>query len=222
MYKRVPYLFLLIPLFFLSSCFELVEELTLNNDGSGEFQFTANLSQSKTKLKSIMLMDKVNGYKVPKEAEIRKEIESICTLAKKTGGISKVKRTIDFNEFIFSFSCHFDSVESLNQVVKNFRLSKKVRNNNHDQQFKYDKKSKRLYRNFDAALKQEYNQLKTEDKKIFKGATYVSICRFQGQVKATSNRTTKTSPNKKATMLKVEVLDVINRKETVKNTITLK
>lgn len=222
MHKRTSYLFLLIPLFLLSSCFELVEELTLNKDGSGEFQFTANLSQSKTKLKSIMLMDKVNGYKVPTEADIRKEIESICSLARKTKGISKVKKTVDFNDFIFSFSCHFDSVESLNQVVKNFRVSKKVRNNNHDQQFRYDKKNKKLYRNFDAALKQEYSRLKTEDKKIFKEATYVSVCRFQGEVKATSNRTTKTSPNKKATMLKVKVLDVINRKETVKNTIALK
>ena len=215
-------LLLILLVFFCSSCFELVEEVSLNKDGSGDFEFTANLSQSKTKLKSIMLMDKINGHKVPSQAEITKEIEAICTLAKKTKGISNVTRTIDFENFIFSFKCHFDSIELLNTVVKNFRLSKKVANKNHDQQFSYNKKKKTLFRNFDAALKQEYARLNAEDKKVFKGATYVSVYRFKKEVKSTSNSKTKISPNKRATMLKVNVLDVINKKSSIKNTIKLK
>ena len=220
--KSIYPLILIFVVSLFSSCFELVEEVTLNNDGSGEFEFTANLSQSKTKLKSIMLMDKINGHKVPSQADVTKEIVAICTLAKKTKGISKVSRSIDFENFIFSFKCQFDSVEALNSVVKNFRLSKKVTNKNHDKQFTYDKKKKILYRNFDAALKQEYTRLNAEDKKVSKGATYVSVYRFHKEVKATSNSKTKTSPNNKATMLKVNVLDVINKKSSLKNTIKLK
>jgi len=217
-FKLLTVLFLLL----LTSCFELVEEVTLQPDGSGEFEFTANLSQSKTKLKSIMLMDKVNGYTVPSQSEVRKEIEAICRLATKTKGITKVDKTIDFENFIFSFRCHFDSIESLNEVVKNFRMSKKVVNSNHDKQFTYDKQKKVLTRNFDAALKQEYSRLKTEDKQVLKGATFVSIFRFQKEVQSTTNIKTKTSPNKKATMLKVKIVDVVNKKSTLKNTVKLK
>ena len=68
--KHTPYLLCFLVLL-CTSCFELVEELTLNENGSGEYEFTANLSQSKTKLKSIMLMDKVNGYEVPSQEKIK-------------------------------------------------------------------------------------------------------------------------------------------------------
>ena len=54
--------------FSFTSCFEIVEEVTLKKDGSGEMSFSINLSQSKTKLNSIMLMDSINGYKVPKKS----------------------------------------------------------------------------------------------------------------------------------------------------------
>ena len=50
--------------------------------------------------KMPMLMEKVNGYRVPSQEEITKEINSICALARKTNGISKVKSEINFDDFI--------------------------------------------------------------------------------------------------------------------------
>ena len=220
--KKVTYIFLILSCFFLTSCFEILEEVTLNKNGSGEFEFTANLSQSKTKLKSIMLMEKVNGYKVPSQKEVRAEIDKICALAKKTKGITAVKKTIDFENFIFSFSCKFDSVETLNKVVKNIRLSKNVKNANHDNQYSFNRATKSFQRNFNNVFKGEYSKLKAEDKKVFKDANYVAIYRFKDEIKSVSNTKVKTSPNKKATMLKVKIVDVINKKSSIKNTIKLK
>ena len=220
--KIFTYVLLLFSCLFLTSCFEILEEVTLNENGSGEFEFTANLSQSKTKLKSIMLMEKVNGYKVPSQKEVKDEIDKICALAKNTKGITGVKKTIDFENFIFSFSCKFDSVETLNKVVKNIRLSKKVNNSNHDNQYSYNRQSKTFQRNFNNSLKAEFSKLKAEDKKVVKDANYIAIYRFKKEVKSVSNSKTKTSPNKKATMLKVKIVDVINKKASIKNTVKLK
>jgi len=44
----------------LSSCFEIVEEITMNDDGSGNILMTLNFSRSKSKIKSILLMDSIN------------------------------------------------------------------------------------------------------------------------------------------------------------------
>ena len=53
-------------LLLLSSCFDIVEEIDLNENGSGTYGITLNLSQSKIRLSSIMLLDSSQGYKVPK------------------------------------------------------------------------------------------------------------------------------------------------------------
>ncbi|MEC3880624.1 hypothetical protein [Parapedobacter sp. 10938] len=66
---------LLLPLCALfSSCFQLIKEMTVNSDGSGTFALTANLSQSRSKLASVMLLDSINGHKVPSKPDVRKEI----------------------------------------------------------------------------------------------------------------------------------------------------
>lgn len=48
--KRILFLFILGILFGASSCVEIIDDLTLNEDGSGTFKYTVNLSSSKVKL----------------------------------------------------------------------------------------------------------------------------------------------------------------------------
>lgn len=69
-YKLLSFI-VLIP--FLSSCFEVIEEIALKNDGTGDVVLTINLSQSKTKVASVMLLDSVQGYKVPSKQKIQQE-----------------------------------------------------------------------------------------------------------------------------------------------------
>ena len=45
----------------LSSCFQIIEEITMRNDGTGDVLLTINLSQSKTKVATVMLLDSVQG-----------------------------------------------------------------------------------------------------------------------------------------------------------------
>ncbi len=79
-----------------SSCFEFIEEINLNNDGSGVMQLTLNLSQSKSKVASIMLLDSIHHYKVPDKQEIQKKMNEAVAYLRKQNGISDVKDNIDF------------------------------------------------------------------------------------------------------------------------------
>nr|BFF39643.1 hypothetical protein BACY1_14480 [Tenacibaculum mesophilum] len=73
MNKKILLLFSTISILLFTSCFEFVEEVSFNKDGSGSAVLTINLSKSKTKLASIMLLDSINGYKVPSKVTIRKK-----------------------------------------------------------------------------------------------------------------------------------------------------
>ena len=74
-------------LLLLSSCFQVVEEVTLKNDGTGEMQLTVNFSQSRSKLASIMLMDSLNGYKIPSEKDIQQFMNETVDYLNKSKGM---------------------------------------------------------------------------------------------------------------------------------------
>ena len=59
------------------ACFEIVEEVSLNNDGSGSFCFTINMSQSKLNINAMLLLDSVNGRPVPKMENMKKTVSAI-------------------------------------------------------------------------------------------------------------------------------------------------
>src|SRR5690606_34266997 len=116
--KRCLFPFILFPLCALcSSCFQLIEEITVNTDGSGTLALTANLSQSRSKLASVMLLDSVNGYKVPSKKEIREELEEVSNTLRAIEGISKVSHTVDFENYILNIRFSFKNVANLNDIT---------------------------------------------------------------------------------------------------------
>ena len=80
------YLLLFACLIFFQSCFEIVETVFLNTDGSGNFQLVLNLSKSKTKINSLIKMKTVNGHDIPSKEEIKDKIADIEKTATKTAG----------------------------------------------------------------------------------------------------------------------------------------
>lgn len=222
-FKRIFYFLLLgiIALSF-SSCFEIIEEINVSNNGSGDVTFTLNLSQSKTKLSSIMLLDSVNGYKVPSEKELRGEINNAVVYLRKTNGISNVKSTADFDNFIASVSFSFKNVSNINNLTKSILKDQesKVFNNS---SYNYDPASGLFVRKYEqfGSARTEFNKLKNADKEVFKTADYVSIYRFQSPVAKMNNSKAVVSKSKKAVMLKTSVLDIINGKANLSNQIQL-
>ncbi|GGI23980.1 hypothetical protein [Pedobacter mendelii] len=218
-YKLLLFI-VLIPI--LSSCFEVVEEISLRNDGTGDVALTINLSQSKTKVASIMLLDSVQGYKVPSKLKIQQELSEAVAYLKKSQGISNVKSTSDFNNYIATISFSFKDVSNINNITKNILTQQKIKATN-TSSYSYIKTTKTFIRKYQAlsTTKTEFNKLKSKDKAVFNGATYTSIYRFESPVTNTTNPASNLSKSKKAVMLKSSIMDLINGKINVSNQIQL-
>ncbi len=213
--------FLLI--FSLSGCFEVIEEITLNDDGSGHITMTVNFSQSKTKLNSIMLMDSINDYKVPSTADIDTQIKKMVSEVKAVDGVSNVQYQTDFENYIFSVSCDFASIDVLNDIITHFVTSEvKARDLRKNKQFSYDAGKKIFKRNYHYNLAREIENMRKKDREVLDDASVTTIYRFESDIVSCQNKDAKISGSKKAIMLKVDAEDMITNKNNIKNTIHLK
>ena len=94
----MKYLFSLITiglLFSFTSCIEIIDDLAVNEDGSGTFKYNVNISSSKIKLNSYLALDSLDGKRVPSLDEIKGYVDDVVTSLKKQKGISNL--TIESN-----------------------------------------------------------------------------------------------------------------------------
>src|SRR5690606_20993500 len=124
-YKIKLSLVLFVMLFSLSSCFQFIEEITLNANGSGTMKLTLTMSQSKAKLASIMLLDSVNNRKVPSQKDIENAMTESVDFLKKAEGISNVKKTTDLKNYILSLSFDFTELSKINNLSKKMMAKQK-------------------------------------------------------------------------------------------------
>ena len=217
-------LYLLLPfcLFFWTGCFEILEDITVKANGTGTFYYTVNMSQSKGKLKSVMSLDSVDGYRIPKKADILKDLEKAKTTMQAVKGISNVQVTSNFEDFIFSMKFDFTSVAALNeglqQLAQAFSTEKK-RIPEADNNFSltatfFERKS-----NYNP--KKESSKLKAKDAEILAKATYTSVYHFEKTIKGFANKDAKLSPNKKNVMIKVNLLQLVKGEKQIANKIEL-
>ncbi len=206
----------------LSSCFETVEEINLNNDGSGRMTLTFNGSQSKAKLASVMKLSSVNGHKVPTVAEIKNELAQTAARLRAIPGISNVKTNADFQNYILSVSFDFKEVAQINTAFSKMLTAYQIPTYN-AASYTYNKGTKTFTKTYqlNPATRKQYNELKQEDKEVFKSAQYTSVYRFQSVVKSMANTKASIATSKKAVMLKTPILNIINAGASVNNTIQL-
>lgn len=223
MKRIIHFMIFLLSIFCLTSCFDVVEEINMKSNGSGTIQGTLNLSKSKTKVASLMKLDKIDGIQIPNQAEIRKEMAVIVNLLKNTPGISNVKQRLDFDNYIASISCDFQNVQALNAYTNTLSKHFKAKISSYSS-YSYDPGSNTLKRNYKHSTegKKEFEKLRPENRQSFGQAFYTSIYRFENLVAKQQNNLAKVSPNKKAVMLKVNIPDLINGKVDLTNTIVLK
>jgi len=206
----------------LSSCFQVIEEITMKNNGTGDVVLTINLSQSKTKVASVMLLDSINGYKVPSKQKVQQKLNEAVAYLRKSDGISNVKSSADFNNFIATISFSFKDVSNINNITKNILAQQKIKATNNSS-YSFNKTTHIFSRKYQpiGTAKTEFSKLKSQDKAIFNTATYTSIYRFESPVTTTSNPASNVSKSKKAVMLKSSIMDLINGKINVSNQIQL-
>jgi hypothetical protein len=217
--KKIHFIPLLLFVFMFQSCFEVIEEVKMKDDGSGHFNFVINLSQSKSKINSILKMQKINGHTIPSKEEIKNEASKVEWNAKNTVGISNVKTNIDLTNYIFTIDLDFQKISNLNAVFLKLKSNKKIDQTIATDYFTYN--DKKFIRSQKVPIKALYDKLEKADKEIFQTAKYTSVYKFDSTIKSFSNKNATASKSNKAIKLNGSVIDVINGNEKIENTITL-
>lgn len=206
----------------LMSCFEVIEDVALKQDGSGTLKLTLNLSQSKTRLAAVMLMDSIHGHKVPDRAEITAHMQQSADWLKTLKGISNVTQSVDFDNFTATISFSFRQVNDINNI------SKKILEQYHVQTklsatYDYDQANATFIRDYHYSndVVTQFDGLKERDKKILNAASYTCIFRFNNTIDHYSSQGAKVSSNQQALMQRFPVSDLINGKADLSNKIQL-
>lgn len=212
---------LLIPIFLLTSCFDILDKVNLKADGSGEYSLILNASKSKTRLASISKMETINGKKVPKKSEIEDKINDAAKIFRTTPGISNVKTSLDFENYIIKLSCNFRKIEDINAGLAQLKAKNILGKMVPTQIYSHNSAKKTFSKNKVSTFKKEYEQLSKADKEVFTDARYISILQFENNIQSQSNPTYQMSPNKKALKQEGKILDFIFQKKQIQNTILL-
>ncbi|MDV7696774.1 hypothetical protein N6B72_07575 [Chryseobacterium soli] len=210
---------LLFLLLLLTSCFDIVDKVNVKADGTGEYTVILNASKSKTRLASISKMETVNGKKVPKKSEIESKINEAARIFKATPGISNVKTTMDFDNYIIKLSCNFKKIENINAGLEQLKAKNIVGKMIPTQIYSQNLAKKSFTRNKINTFKSDYDKMSTADREIFTNAKYTSILQFENTISSQSNSSYSLSPNKKALKLDANVLDLILQKKQIQNNI---
>ena len=212
---------LLLPLLFLVSCFDILDKVNVKADGSGEYSLILNASKSKTRLASISKMETINGKKVPKKSEIEAKINEAARIFKSVPGISNVKTSMDFDNYIIKLSCNFKKIENINAGLDQLKAKNILGKMVPTQIYSHNSAKKIFTRNKINTFKSDYDKLSTADKEVFNNAKYTSVLQFENTVKSQSNNAYQLSPNKKAMKLEGNILDFILQKKQIQNNIIL-
>lgn len=208
--------------FSLSSCFELIEDIRINSDGSGRFQLTLNLSQSKTQVSRLLTRDSIAGSPIPKIQQIDSALHRATATLKAMEGISDLSLETDYQNYIVKAGFSFSSIEHLDQAFdtlqngfstpqKTIQLPVTYSQNNN--QF-----SRAIENNFLAQLNDKIGNFGFGE---LLGAKLTSIYRFDNPVSNSTIPTTRISSSKKSTMTKCTLKEFIENPAYADLTITM-
>ena len=215
-------LFSTLLLVLLSSCIELIDDLTIHNDGSGTFKYILNLSASKIKVNSILALDSIDGKKVPSLKEISEKLNNFALNLKTQPGITNVSMIIKEDDLIVKFSCDFASINEFHNALKAAILfmnnGKEIKELNQNW-LSWD--GKILKRNIPLLSLTISEELKKTELDLLKTGSYTSINHFDRPIDHAEKPETKLNPSKTASMLKVNTFDLQNNYSLIENTIYL-
>lgn len=215
-------IYLISLLFGLSSCIEIIDDLTLNPDGSGTFKYNINLSASKVKVNSILALDSLDGKKVPSLDEIKERIDKISLELRSQQGITQVVVDANYTDYILKLSFDFTSLDALQNGVKAvIKLESGDRPLN---QLDYDWVSfddNKLSRSIPQLNIKQSKKLDDADRELLKTGSYTAITRFGKDIKTYSNEEAMLSKNKKAVLLRTDPYSLLQNPNLLDNTIEL-
>lgn len=218
MIKLSKYLLLIVLTMSLSSCFELIEDTTLHADGSGSYKLTLNLSSSTTRINSIMAMDTIDGKKVPSRQELKTKMQEYISMLNSKEGISNAEGSLNTENWIIKLDLNFASLAHLKAGL--IDLSKDI--NQHEtseevNQLKLSYANGVYQRELGAFIPEKWKkEVKSdEDFSRLKEGKCIFIQRFDQEVAEVSSTNARISKSKKAVMLQLSPLEIVNNPQKI-------
>lgn len=217
--KRLQVICVVCISFLLVSCFEVIEDITINKNGSGHLKVILNASQSRSDINALLLLKEVNGHPIPSLSAIKSKIVSFKDSVQQMAGFSNVKTQFDDKNFILVFEADFDKVERLNSGI--YRLWNKYDRTSSKREVYFKYVNQVFTRKPGQLFNAIYLKMQSADRKVLQNATYTALYRFEQLVKAQKNSMAKISPNKKVVFLKLPLQLMIEKPSYWYNIITL-
>ncbi len=217
MKQVIPFLLIF---FAVSSCIEILDDITFNTDGSGTFRYTLNLSSSQVKINSILALDSLDGKKVPSLSDIQDRFVFFSEYLAAQEGISNVQIDTNYSKYIFKVKCDFTNVSSLQSGFQNSLQATFKQLENEEMSYKWITwNGNVMTRKVPDIDKMSLPSFKSEDSDLLKKGNYTSITRFENKIDSCNNSDAILSKNQKAVMLRKSVFDVINHHQVMDNII---
>jgi len=213
----------LVLIFMLSSCIEIIDDITMNTDGSGTFKYHVNLSASKVKINSVLALDSLEGKKIPSRDEIIGRINHFVSVFEQKNGILNVKVDCDMENYIIKLACDFKSVRLLQDAITS-TLEEELNENSNvmgDNTDWLTWTGDSFIRSVPDFTIKKTKELKPEEISLLKQGNYICISRFNRQVKECSNVNAQIAKNNQAVMLKTNVYSLNQNLNLLENTIYL-
>ncbi len=208
----------------LTGCFQIIEEINMKADGSGEMVLTLDMSQSVDKVRAYLDAGVVEGKEIPSQSRIQSFLDDLEGDLRTMPGLSGVDIQSNWTSFIFKVRCRFKKVEDLDNAM--YELAGKATANNGK---KWEPKPNYRYQNgifrrlFEYSLKpDEFQNLPTSRKVMLEQAKYMVIYRFEKAIDHYSNQAFQLSPSRKAVMLQTTPADIATGKVKPATEITFK
>lgn len=206
----------------LTSCIEIIDDLSISGDGSGTFKYHINLSSSKIKINSILALDSLDGKKVPSIAEIQSRADKIVKQLKEQNGITNVVFDANYTDFIFKVTCDFNNLNQLQSaivnVIKSESKEKEIPELNHTWVSFSQNTLKRSVPQITIKKAQSINK---NDSDLLKQGSYTSITRFEKEIERIENENANLSKNKKAVMIRTDPYSLTQNPHLLDNMIYL-
>lgn len=115
--KRIAGLLLALIAIGFTSCITIEEIYTFRSDGSGNMKYVIDMSEAAGMLKAFKQEDEEEVETENELEEAAEELQATAETLKSMKGISNVANTNDNENFIFTLSFDFASVEDLNKAL---------------------------------------------------------------------------------------------------------
>lgn len=205
-----------------SSCIEIIDDITIHNDGSGVWKLKINLSESLVKINSVLALDSINGYKVPNKAEIHQRVSSFKNALANQEGIKSATIQEDLEHYVWNISVEFKTTQSLENAVVNVLKEQKVNGVKIPEGGIVRKSGDIITKQFPFDLMAIKNKVKEEDWRRLSEGKYISIMRFDTEILKNSNERYSISKNNMATMAGYSIGECLEHPSIIDNQTQLK